>query len=133
MIARPNATYRLRAERRRRRWARRFAIAASRFKKVLSSQWCRCLETADLLDLGTVEPAPALNSFFRDRRTAAAQTSEVQQYLLSQADHPGVIVMVTHQVNITGLTDIFPRSGEAVVLKVEDPQITQIGQLMPAS
>jgi len=102
-------------------------------QKVLSSQWCRCLETADLLDLGTVEPAPALNSFFRDRRTAAAQTSEVQQYLLSQADHPGVIVMVTHQVNITGLTDIFPRSGEAVVLKVEDPQITQIGQLMPAS
>lgn len=102
-------------------------------KQVLSSQWCRCLETAELMDLGTVEPYPPLNSFFRDRRTAATQTTATQNFLLSQASEPGVIVMVTHQVNITGLTDIVPRSGEAVVLQVEADQLTEVGQFMPAS
>ncbi|HIK16487.1 MAG TPA: histidine phosphatase family protein [Leptolyngbyaceae cyanobacterium M33_DOE_097] len=30
--------------------------------RVLSSQWCRCLETARLLDLGQVEPFPILTA-----------------------------------------------------------------------
>ncbi|MEM6713533.1 MAG: histidine phosphatase family protein [Cyanobacteria bacterium P01_C01_bin.147] len=100
-------------------------------QQVLSSQWCRCLETAELMDVGTVEPYPPLNSFFRDRSTAEAQITAVKQYLLSQADHPGVTIMVTHQVNITGLTDIVPQSGEAVVLQVEASELTQMGQLRP--
>ena len=33
---------------------------------IYSSQWCRCLETAKLLDLGKVNRFPGLNSFFRD-------------------------------------------------------------------
>jgi phosphohistidine phosphatase SixA len=98
--------------------------------QVLSSQWCRCLETAALMDLGMVEPYPALNSFFRDRSTAESQTTAVKQFLLAQAGSPGVTVMVTHQVNITGLTEIVPRSGEAVVLEVNDA-LTQLGQLLP--
>lgn len=100
-------------------------------RQVLSSQWCRCLETAELMNLGDVEPYPALNSFFRDRRTAEAQTTAVKEYLLAQADQPGVVVMVTHQVNITGLTEIFPQSGEAVVLQVEDSRLLQMGQFLP--
>lgn len=32
--------------------------------EVLSSQWCRCLETAELVDIAPVEPFPPLNSFF---------------------------------------------------------------------
>lgn len=100
--------------------------------QVLSSQWCRCLETAALMDLGAVEPYPALNSFFRDRSTAESQTTAVKQFLLGQAGSPGVTVMVTHQVNITGLTEIVPRSGEAVVIEVNDASLTQLGQLLPA-
>lgn len=102
-------------------------------QQVLSSQWCRCLETAELMDLGPVEPYPALNSFFRDRRTAEAQTTETKQFLLAQADSLGVMVMVTHQVNITGITGIVPRSGEAVVVQVTETGLTQVGQVMPAS
>ncbi|MGI8936025.1 MAG: histidine phosphatase family protein [Phormidesmis sp.] len=41
--------------------------------EILSSQWCRCLETAELMAVGPVEPFPALNSFFRDRSTANDQ------------------------------------------------------------
>jgi phosphohistidine phosphatase SixA len=86
-------------------------------KKVLSSQWCRCLETAKLLGLGSVQPEPILNSFFQDRSTASTQTEALRQLIHSQRSQGGVLVMVTHQVNITALTDIFPSSGGIVVVR----------------
>ncbi|MDB9525517.1 histidine phosphatase family protein [Oscillatoria sp. CS-180] len=100
-------------------------------QQVLSSQWCRSLETAELMAVGDVEPFLPLNSFFRDRATAESQTNDVKNYLLDQAETPGVVVMVTHQVNITALTDIVPQSGEAVVLQVQADELTQIGQFRP--
>ena len=45
--------------------------------RVYSSQWCRCLETAALLDLGDVTELPALNSFFRRFEREEEQTAEV--------------------------------------------------------
>ncbi len=100
--------------------------------KVLTSQWCRCLETAELMDIGPVEPFPAINSFFRDRSTADAQTNQVREYIFNNQDQTGVIVMVTHQVNITALTDIFPPSSSAVVLQLDDSdnQLNVIGQIL---
>lgn len=84
--------------------------------RVLSSQWCRCLETARALRLGTAGEFPLLNSFFREMDRQAQQTEELRQWL---ADQPpdGTLVLVTHQVNITALTGIFPASGEIVVLR----------------
>ena len=84
---------------------------------VLTSQWCRCRETAELLDLGPVEDFPALNSFFQDRSTADAQTAAVRDHLATLPDDRRVL-MVTHQVNISALAGVFPRSGEAIVLDV---------------
>lgn len=101
-------------------------------RQILSSQWCRCMDTAKLMSVGEVTAFSPLNSFFRNRSTAASQTAEVKQYLLSQQQIPGVIVMVTHQVNITALTDIVPRSGEAVIVKVTSEGTTQMGVLDPA-
>ena len=90
--------------------------------RVLSSQWCRCLETAELLALGNVEPFAPLNSFFGDRARGPDQTEAVRA-LLADADPDGPsLVMVTHQVNITALTGIFPRSGESVVLRLGGPE-----------
>ena len=90
--------------------------------QVLSSQWCRCLETAELLALGEVVPFPPLNSFFGDRARGPEQTEAVRA-LLANADAEGPsLVMVTHQVNITALTGIFPRSGEIVVLRLGGPE-----------
>jgi phosphohistidine phosphatase SixA len=100
--------------------------------RVLSSQWCRCLETAELLNLGEVEPFPPLNSFFGNQSTAAAQTAEVQQFLLNHQETPGVMVMVSHQVNVTALSNIFPQSGEAVVMQIgDDNQLMILGRLLP--
>ena len=100
--------------------------------KVLTSQWCRCLETAELMDIGPVEPFPAIDSFFRDRSTADAQTNQVREYISNNQNQAGVTVMVTHQMNITALTDIFPPSGSAVVLQLDESsnQLNVIGQIL---
>lgn len=96
---------------------------------IVSSQWCRCLDTARLLDMGEVEPAAMLNSFFRDRAESADQTAAVVRRLHEPAR--GALVLVTHQVNITALTDVFPRSGEIVVVKPNDGAVQVIGRLDP--
>ncbi len=102
-------------------------------KQVLSSQWCRCLETAELMNIGTVEPFPALNSFFRDRSTAETQTAQVTDYLKANQEGSGVIVMVTHQVNITALSGIVPRSGSAVVIQLDTDSVNVFGQPLEPS
>jgi len=101
--------------------------------RVLSSQWCRCVDTAALLDLGPVEPLPALNSFFRDRERGPAQTRELREKI-AEMDLSKPVVMVTHQVNITRLTDVFVRSGEMVVLKRETGgEVKVLGSVDPLS
>jgi phosphohistidine phosphatase SixA len=85
---------------------------------VFTSQWCRASETAKLLDLGSVEPLPLLNSFFQqgDQR---AQTMGIRQWL-AKRDLSQPTVLVTHQVNITSLTGVYPASGEMVVARRGD-------------
>ena len=85
---------------------------------VHSSQWCRCLETATLLGLGPVTPQPLLNSFVQDAAQAARQVPAVKAWIAGLAlDRP--TVLVTHQVVITALSDVYPGSGEIVVLRRE--------------
>ena len=43
--------------------------------RVLTSQWCRCRDTARLLDLGPIEDPPVLNSFFRNPARADRQAA----------------------------------------------------------
>ncbi|WP_106751238.1 histidine phosphatase family protein [Pannonibacter carbonis] len=82
---------------------------------VFSSQWCRCLDTARLLDLGEVKELPALNSFFADPGRRSVQTRELDTWLAAQTSAKPRI-LVTHQVNITALTGIVPASGELVIV-----------------
>jgi phosphohistidine phosphatase SixA len=101
--------------------------------QVFSSQWCRCLETARLLQLGSVKPLPALNSFFQNPRSEARQTAAIRQLILNHRQTPGVLLLVTHQVNITAISEVVPASGAAVVLKAGDRgKIEVIGQLPAA-
>jgi phosphohistidine phosphatase SixA len=84
--------------------------------RVRSSQWCRCLETAHLLDLGTVEPWPLLNSFFGTPEKGPAQTAALVDALKTyDLDTP--LLLVTHHTVIIGVTSIAPSSGEIVVVR----------------
>lgn len=88
--------------------------------RVLTSQWCRCTETAALLDLAPVEEEPLLNSFFGAGERGPAQLAGLRRLLAELPRDGDTLVMVTHQVVITGLTEIFPASGEMVVLRLVD-------------
>ncbi|MEM1306569.1 MAG: histidine phosphatase family protein [Pseudomonadota bacterium] len=92
---------------------RRNGITSAR---VATSQWCRCRETARLLDIGDVEDLPSLNSFFTRRERADAQTATLKTWLAQRAPNTPHI-LVTHQVNINALTGRFTRSGETLVVR----------------
>jgi phosphohistidine phosphatase SixA len=98
--------------------------------RVLTSQWCRTRETAQLAFPGQPVEAPAFNSFFEDRSTSTAQTAQALQ-TLTQWRGPGVLVVVTHQVNITALTDVVPSSGEGVVVKPVGQTLQVLARLPP--
>jgi phosphohistidine phosphatase SixA len=87
--------------------------AGARFDRVLTSQWDRCRETAELLDLGPVTDLSALNSFFGNRDRGPAQTEALRATLMALPPKE-TLMLVTHQVNITAFTGVFPSSGEVV-------------------
>ncbi|KZN12522.1 histidine phosphatase family protein [Marinomonas sp. TW1] len=105
-----------------------------RFDYVFSSQWCRCLETAQLMAMGNVQPESMLNSFFADRSTAESQTQALRQKLITLPPQEKAL-FVTHQVNITALTGIFPRSGEMILVAVSDENqpLEVIGRFLPGT
>jgi phosphohistidine phosphatase SixA len=82
---------------------------------VLSSRWCRTLETADLAFPGRVRAHAAFDSFFSTPAHADGRTAEARR-VLNEWRGPGALVIVTHQVNVTALTGVVPRSGEIVVV-----------------
>jgi len=95
---------------------------------IYSSLWCRCLETARLLDLGKVNPFPGLNSFFRDRSREGLQTAEVRA-LVKNRPKRASLVLVTHQVNIIALSGVPPQSGEIVVLRPDGEHLIVMGRI----
>ncbi len=98
--------------------------------RVLTSQWCRCRETAELAFPGQQIDEPAFNSFFGDRSKGPAQTTAARA-LLAVWRGPGALVVTTHQVNITALTGVVPSSGEGVVIRMTNGKAQVIGRISP--
>jgi len=85
-----------------------------RVDRVLSSPWCRTLETARLMALGDVEVSWSL---VPDRgQTPPVRAQELKQ-LLSSWRGPGTLVLVSHGFAIQALYGFIPGSGEMLVLK----------------
>jgi phosphohistidine phosphatase SixA len=84
--------------------------------KILSSPWCRCKDTATLLELGPVEAEPTFGNVVvlsdqRESLTAGARA------IVGKWTGSGILVVVTHGANIQALTGISPASGEIVVVR----------------
>ena len=98
--------------------------------QVFTSQWCRCRDTARLLDVGPVEDQPLLNSFFRNPARADQQTDELRQLLFSLLPAETVI-LVTHYVNIRALTGRSVASGEVLLLEIgQDKSISVVEEIL---
>jgi phosphohistidine phosphatase SixA len=111
-----------------RRMGERFRANGVAPGAVLSSRWCRARETATLAFPGARSDAPAFDSFFGDRTDADRRTAEAIE-LIRGWKGPGPLVVVTHQVNVTALTGVFPASGEAVVVRVAEKGLAVLGRI----
>jgi phosphohistidine phosphatase SixA len=91
-------------------------MQAQQFKPdaVLSSQWCRCQDTARLA-LGAFEDWPALNSTFDGQGDPNAQQKALRARLLAMPKGQRE-VWVTHQVIMTALTGAYPEMGEGFLV-----------------
>ena len=80
-----------------------------KFTEILSSQWCRCKETANLLDLGKWKEFAGLNSFFQNY----ANKEETMALLNHKFKvlNKGLTLMITHQVVIREVTGKVVSSG----------------------
>lgn len=99
------------------------------FDRVLSSPWCRCLETARIVTGREPEIEPSLGSFFDQREQAADQLARLRAVIGKLAPDAHVL-LVTHQVVITGLTAVSPASGEMVVTsRAGDGSLPVVGRI----
>jgi len=95
--------------------------------KILSSPWCRCLETARLMALGPVESTMAVAASDRspDRLIALKQ-------MVSAWRGPGTLVVVTHALTVQGLVEILPGQAETVVVRPKlgkEPGVDVVGRI----
>ena len=108
-----------------------FRIRREPVERVLSSRWCRALDTARLAFGAMAQPSPPLDSFFSGRDQEPAQTQAVRR-IIEGWRSTGVLVLVTHQVNITALTGIFPSEGEMLVMRPRtDSGFDVVGRIRP--
>lgn len=100
--------------------------------RVLSSQWCRCLDTARLAFGEMTEPYANLNSIHARPDRAPAQTADVRRMIRAQAPRDDVLVMVTHWQNIEAVVGFKPREGETVIVRAgADGGLEVAGRLSP--
>lgn len=103
--------------------------------KVLVSQWCRCRETATLMNIGAPEEAPTFNNAFvlRERRD---ELTEGARAAVAAWKGPGTLVVVTHGANILALTGIQPVQAEMIVVQPapeSERKFRLVGRIAPRS
>ena len=93
-------------------------------KKIYSSEWCRCKETASIA-FQNFEIKSFLNSFFSSKFAHNRQKQVIEfEKFLKNWDQKKNLIFVTHYVVISEILDYAPASGEIVIsnkdLKIVD-------------
>lgn len=91
-----------------------FRTRAVPIERVLSSPWCRCVETAKLA-FGKSDLSEPLSNLF-GRSENRAQQVEQMKALASARPKKGNLVLVSHGSTIVALTGISPDTGEMVIV-----------------
>ena len=86
---------------------------------VFSSPWCRCLDTANLLNKGPIKIEPSLSSFFDNMSLEKRQTKELEAFIKSELAKPSKapLILVTHHVNIQAYTGKVVGVGDMVLVR----------------
>jgi phosphohistidine phosphatase SixA len=95
-------------------------------ERVLSSPWCRCLETARLA-FGKAEVSTPLSNLFGRYENRESQLRQLRG-LVKQKPGKGNLVLVTHGSTVAALTGVSPETGEIVIVS-GDAKV--LGRLVP--
>jgi phosphohistidine phosphatase SixA len=93
-----------------------FRAHGVRVDRIQSSPWCRCMETAQLMAVGPVESAWALDPA-TDRNPNAPAALRTLKEMVADWRGPGTLVLVTYGLTVRALIGIVPSQAETVVLK----------------
>ena len=85
--------------------------------QVLSSQWCRCKDTAKFA-FGEYKEFTALNSTFQFpyNKNETRQLGEIYNYVKKWKGNGKNLVLITHYSIITAATNAVPGSGEIIIV-----------------
>jgi phosphohistidine phosphatase SixA len=101
---------------------------------VQSSEWCRCVETAELIAVGKVEKLSTLNNLFGRPQNRASQV-EAMRKVIAAWKGSGNLLLVTHGATMGALMGINPGTAAGVVL-APDPGTAEgfrvVGRIGPA-
>jgi phosphohistidine phosphatase SixA len=86
---------------------------------VYSSQWCRCLETARLMDIGPVKELSALNSFYELTETRDLNLRALRAFLDALPAGGPPVVLVSHFVTIAAIAGSGLGMGEGALVEIE--------------
>ena len=94
--------------------------------KVISSEWCRCKETAEIA-FKRFETKDFLNSFFSEKfsKNRTKQIKDLNKYI-DRWDSSKNLVLVTHYVLITEVFNYAPSSGEIVISDIKFKKLGNI-------
>ena len=100
------------------RWLRAQGLDGAR---VFSSPWCRCKQTAQLLEIGGVAVEPSLASFFDSPDRAESSNKSLQAFIARSlaVSNSLPLVLVTHHVNVRALVGKDIGSGDMVLVRVD--------------
>jgi broad specificity phosphatase PhoE len=84
-----------------------------RVDRIMSSPWCRCVDTAELMAFGPVERSWALVPPTERNPDARERLKE----LISSWRGPGTLVLVTHAFTVRALLGFLVSQAETVVLR----------------
>jgi phosphohistidine phosphatase SixA len=82
-------------------------------ERVVSSPWCRCVDTGRLMAVGEVETSWAL---VPDAGSGSTRLAMLKEIVFGWRG-PGTLVLVTHALTVRPLAGILPAQAETVVLR----------------
>lgn len=97
--------------------------------KLLSSQFCRALDTAKLMNLGAVGSAPVLNYLTDPDPAHIAAATEKTIAFMKGLPKQQPAVLVTHGPNIKAMTSTTPDSAEMIVVHFENGKVAVDGRI----
>ncbi len=87
--------------------------------RLVSSQFCRALETAKLTGLGPVAELPALNQVFVPDLSGMRETAEKTTKFMKTIPAKRLTILVSHVSNIQSIAGVNLSSGEMVVVHID--------------